>query len=422
MKRINQVLMACVSVGLANVCAAETRVSGGDLYGGTWDASGSPYILAGDVTVVDGYTLTIAPGTVVQGETSGTDLVVEGRLVAQGTEDLPILFTAVSTKWGGVKFDYADSDCVFSHCIVDKSSAAVKLMYSSFAISDCILENNHGYGLYLDDSSPWIERCKILNNGSYGLWSDVNSHPQIRNSLFANNEGLYAGAIYGFSYLELINCTFANNKATYSSSYGAVYMTSDTIVRNCLFAGNRNGTGGIRSFHTANAARRPAVRNCLVEEGYAYGTENLVGAATFKNPTTMAGGILFEPGTANGKPTDYSLQAGSLGVNVGNNSDAAYLNTDVDGNVRIHDSVVDMGCFEYLPTYAEGTSVTMERAIRLSCATETGRKYQFWWCDSSSSQDWRPLGDVITGTGDQVEMFDSLCNAGCRIYRVTDRP
>jgi len=419
MKKMFCLFAVCVWVQA--IVKADTRIPSGDLYGGTWNSAGSPYILEGDVTVVDGYTLTIEAGTEVRGESSTTNLRVEGKLVAEGTKAKPITFTASSTKWDGLYFYYADTDCVMSHCVVDKSNYAIKMSNSSFAITDCTLENNHGQGFYLLASSPWIERCRIINNGSYGVYGDYNSHPQIRNCLFANNEGSKAGAIYGQSYMEVLNCTIANNKASYSSYYGGVHLTSDTIVRNCIFSGNRNSSGNPRSFYDGSGYR-PEITYCLVEEGYEYGSENTFGAASFKNPTTMAGGILFEPGTDNGQPADYSPEAGSLGVNAGNNNYAAFLNTDVEGKVRIHNSTVDMGCFEYAPLYANGTCVTIERAVRLTCSTETGRKYQFWWCSDLSSADWQPLGDIIVGTGDVVEMFDSLSSPDCRFYRVSDWP
>jgi hypothetical protein len=70
------------------------------------------YLLVGTVTVATGVTLTIAPGTVIQGDggTKGT-LVVQpgGQLRARGTADRPIVFTSAlapearqAGDWGGV--------------------------------------------------------------------------------------------------------------------------------------------------------------------------------------------------------------------------------------------------------------------------------------------------------------------------------
>ena len=70
------------------------------------------YLLVGRVTVRTGVTLTVAPGTVIQGDsgTKGT-LVVEpgGQLRARGTADRPIVFTSAlapdlrqAGDWGGV--------------------------------------------------------------------------------------------------------------------------------------------------------------------------------------------------------------------------------------------------------------------------------------------------------------------------------
>ena len=45
-----------------------------------WDTDGSPYILAGDVTVLAGVTLTVAPGVEIRSDNGHYDL--SGRVVA----------------------------------------------------------------------------------------------------------------------------------------------------------------------------------------------------------------------------------------------------------------------------------------------------------------------------------------------------
>src|SRR5688500_16651968 len=72
--------------------------------------SGNTYKLRGIVYVVDGATLTIEPGTIIQGEKSsrGALIVTRGtKLVANGTKANPIVFTSDAATpapgdWGGI--------------------------------------------------------------------------------------------------------------------------------------------------------------------------------------------------------------------------------------------------------------------------------------------------------------------------------
>lgn len=69
----------------------------------TWD-SDTIYQLGGRITVVDGVTLTIEPGTIIKGEAgtgaNATALLIArgGNIVAQGTPSLPIIFTSVADE------------------------------------------------------------------------------------------------------------------------------------------------------------------------------------------------------------------------------------------------------------------------------------------------------------------------------------
>jgi len=69
----------------------------------TWTAD-SIYVLDGRVTVVDGVTLTIEPGTVIKGRSgtgaNATALLVArgGTLIAEGTPELPIIFTSAADQ------------------------------------------------------------------------------------------------------------------------------------------------------------------------------------------------------------------------------------------------------------------------------------------------------------------------------------
>lgn len=69
----------------------------------TW-TTGNVYQLGGRITVLDGATLTIEPGVIIKGEagtgSNATALLVArgGRLEANGTESLPIIFTSVADE------------------------------------------------------------------------------------------------------------------------------------------------------------------------------------------------------------------------------------------------------------------------------------------------------------------------------------
>lgn len=72
----------------------------------TWTAD-KEYVLAGRITVTDGATLTIEPGTVIKGQAgtgaNATALLIArgGKLIADGTAQLPIIFTSIADEITG---------------------------------------------------------------------------------------------------------------------------------------------------------------------------------------------------------------------------------------------------------------------------------------------------------------------------------
>jgi len=81
----------------------ELKVTGNITQNTTW-TSDKVYILGGRITVVDGVTLTIEPGTIIKGEAgtgaNATALLVArgGKLLAEGTSEKPIIFTSVADE------------------------------------------------------------------------------------------------------------------------------------------------------------------------------------------------------------------------------------------------------------------------------------------------------------------------------------
>jgi len=91
---------------LSVICCAQTNVSGGVFSNTSWIASGSPYIVTGDIVVFHGVTLTVESGVEVRVD-QGKKIEIRGRLEALGTQSDSVIFTSNSATpamndWGGI--------------------------------------------------------------------------------------------------------------------------------------------------------------------------------------------------------------------------------------------------------------------------------------------------------------------------------
>ncbi|MEW5800945.1 MAG: right-handed parallel beta-helix repeat-containing protein [bacterium] len=182
---------------------------------------GCPYVL-NNLTVAEGATLTIEPGVVIKGDMQGGRLVINGALVAKGTELAPVVFTSLrddacegdtnndgraslpaAGDWDGIFLCSTrnDSACVLDRCIIQyagygNEGCALSLSNTSPVLSHCIINHNRIYGLRIQGASPIISNCTIAHSGHSGILSEGNSNPVIIGCIIHSNDTY---GIYSFS-------------------------------------------------------------------------------------------------------------------------------------------------------------------------------------------------------------------------------
>jgi hypothetical protein len=258
--------------------------------------------------------------------------------------------------YGAGMFDFEGSptftDCTFSSNTTTGASAygaAVLDEYASPSFTGCTFSNNldngqdnEGGAIYAFNSVETLTNCIFNNNaannpGYGGAILDNASSPILTNCVFNGNSAQttnpfssgWGGAIFNYSSSSPIitNCTFGNNVAGLAGAIMNFASSGTTLTNSILW--NNTDDFGYEIFVNGDGST-VNVSYSDVQNGYA-GTANLNVNPLFVNATS-----------------NLALQPDSPCINVGNNSDiqATGVTTDVLGNPRIVDGVVDLGAYE----------------------------------------------------------------------------
>ncbi len=289
---------------------AQTTVPGGNVYG-NWTLAGSPYNITGNITIPDDSTLTIDPGVTVRFQTSSNlYLTVKGRLLAMGTPQDTIRFTAQDTTNGfmGVRFinPGANNDtsrlyfCKFQYgkarvTNYDRGGALFFNNWSKAVVSQCYILNcwagSQGGGICCDSlSSPVINYNTIMYNIAgvnllYGVGGGIaclrGSAPVISyNTIWYNNIPLNGGFIGGAGiFVENASPVITNNNISYNNSKGVgggigctnggtPQITYNTISGNITY-GNCGPGSGCGIYCTGPSS--PTISHNIISDNYATG-------------------------------------------------------------------------------------------------------------------------------------------------------
>jgi len=148
------------------------------------------HTITGRITVPDGIELTLLPGSVLQAENSEGALVVQGRLVATGTPESPVLFTGPDTLWRGLLLL---GEGRLSHFRVEKAlRGIVSDTPASLEIHKGQLEKNR-IGLHFIEGEVTVTQTRFAENNWYAIKEDHQEGPgpRVTDSIFKDNGYLY---------------------------------------------------------------------------------------------------------------------------------------------------------------------------------------------------------------------------------------
>jgi hypothetical protein len=250
-----------------NILHAQTDIPAGNV-SGTWALANSPYQINGEITVPNGDTLIIEPGVEVL-FTGHYKFNVQGRLLAIGTKEDTITFTAQDTAigWHGIKLNNvsgSNDSTIFEYCMFqygkantgsteeDRVGGAIYSNFSKLRISHCLFLNNMTYHENVDQTgggaigivggTPIVEYCEFIANTSpfataMILWYGT-TKAQIRNNYFHDNNGHGTINIGAGAAPKLTNNLIENNYSPqhgiihFSNSSGIAVLINNTIVNN----------------------------------------------------------------------------------------------------------------------------------------------------------------------------------------------
>ncbi len=198
MKNFLKFFVVYICVMLINDAAfAQIQVSGAITDTTTWTLAESPYIVTGNILVMEDVRLTIEPGVEVRFDSDKT-LMIEGELIARGTESNEIKFTSNQDApqpgdWGYILFADSSTDavydgeqnyaggCILEYCIVEyaggitvNENGAVRISTAFPLVNNTIVRFNAATGIIFThtsyDSLPAdtlrITNCAVYNNDS----------------------------------------------------------------------------------------------------------------------------------------------------------------------------------------------------------------------------------------------------------------
>lgn len=230
----------------------------------------------------------------------------------------------------------SNSDVNIINCIIKGNGTdGINCRFSSFMVSNCIIEDNNGSGIYTykASSSAIVANNIICKNGGYGIHYDsiyqAMVTEEIKNNWIHNNgSGIYIDEVD--EPVTIRNNTIADNNGYGIHSYNSVYEVNPDI-NNCIIWANNDG-----QLYSNHPPFDNVTYSCI-QDGY-----------------DGEGNIEADPCFVDDVNNNYHLSADSNCIDAGNPNFVPDPNeTDIDGEPRVIDGdangtdIVDMGADEF---------------------------------------------------------------------------
>jgi hypothetical protein len=335
------------------------------------------------LTIKGGYTRDCASrsqdpaDTILYGSTAKSVLTLSTNTYSDFSVDGIMLQNGVGGTAGGGLFVKSAGYIKVSNCIVSQCSASrgggiyVHTAEFSSSISDCIVsqcsaDNGGGIYLYSMGSAGSVSNCIISNNSArYGGGAYVSDAGGINlsNNVIINNETLAdtSGGGGGGAYLfgenatiTVTNNTFSNNSADSDGGGLRLDLRQETasahLYNNIVWNNIASQSSDIFINNDADGDSLPS-ETYLMHNNFDQSDQGFSSIISIALDSSNMDNV--DPMFLDADNDAFYLRQASLLRNVGSNAAPGLQAGDKDSNLRIVDSIVDLGAYEYQGDVAE---------------------------------------------------------------------
>jgi len=342
----------------------------------TLSAAKSPYVVKDNIIIPEDVTLTIEPGVDIRFNNSKA-LLVDGILVARGTEEAKITFTSNQSTptvgdWGYILFSDSSADADYD--VSGNYTSGSILEHCNIEYAGGINVDNNGC-VRMNNAHPFINYCNIKNNSASGIYAwNLSGDLKIKNSIITDNTASGAGDSFitdnnasgagGGIYLSggsiiISDSTITDNNA--SGEGNGIYAIVDAItVSNSSISHNLGPGrgGGIYASCTTATISNNTINNNIADGGPWSGREG-GGIWIYSSTEVVISANIIDNNTASGSGGGIYVGGGIATISdniISNNIDLHYASTIpvCGGGIRISDGTVSISHNDIIANTSHG--------------------------------------------------------------------